>query len=94
MDIADQYFHWLWGDNQLRPDKPNYLINLEHGIIIRFDYELAMFAGYDEFVNHISQINWLPGYNHDEESKEFLITEAWNYLCFEERQLEEDNLVR
>jgi len=37
MDIADQYFHWLWGDNQLRPDNPNYLINLEHGIIIRFD---------------------------------------------------------
>jgi len=94
MDIAEQYYHWLWGDNQLRKDKPNYLINLEHGIIIQLDYVLAMFAEYEVFVNHISHINWLPGYDQDEETKENLITEAWNYLCFEERQLEEDNLER
>lgn len=92
MDIATKYYHWLWGDNQLRPDKPNYIINLEHQIVIQFDHELAMFADYEVFRNHVIKVHFLSGANYPEDQKEQLITDAYNYLAFEERQLEEDNL--
>jgi len=39
---TDNYDHWLWGENTLREDNPEYLINLEIGVSIRFNSSIAI----------------------------------------------------
>lgn len=90
MSLHDQYFHWVWGENRLRHDKPEYLINLEHGLSIRFELGDAMYATFDEFVDGIADIQFLTGERPDTEELDDILTDAWNYLGYEERQLERD----
>ena len=40
------YDHWLWGENTLREDNPEYLINLEIGVSIRFNSSIAIMNTY------------------------------------------------
>ena len=48
------YDHWLWGENNLGEDNPEYLINLEIGVSIRFNSSIAMYTDYEEFYNGIT----------------------------------------
>jgi len=43
---TDNYDQWLWGENTLREDNPEYLIKLEIGVSIRFNSSIAMYADY------------------------------------------------
>ena len=72
MDLEKIYFHWLWGDNNIRNDRPNYLINLEYGVSIRFDYSKAMFIDYDTFYENIADIQFLSGKRPDKEKLTFI----------------------
>lgn len=85
------FHHWLWGENHTRPDKPNYLVNLEHGVSIRFDYEKGMFADFEEFYAEIADVQFLSGNRPEKEEVKRLLVEAWNYLCEEERILDEED---
>lgn len=84
----EKYHHWLWGENNLRSDRPNYLINLEEGLSIRFDYGDSMFASYEDFYESIADVQFLSGHRPDDERIEELKREAWNYLCLEEDELD------
>ena len=53
---TDNYDHWLWGENTLREDNPEYLINLEIGVSIRFNSSIAVYANYEEFYNGIADV--------------------------------------
>ncbi len=85
---CSNYYHWLWGNNNLRPDRPNYLINLEYGVSIQFA-EDAQYADWEEFYASAADIQFLTGERPDQEQVEILMIEAWNFLCLEERLLEE-----
>jgi hypothetical protein len=84
----EKHYHWLWGENNLRPDRPNYLIHLEEGLSIRFDYGESMFASYEDFYESIADVQFLGGHRPDDERIEELKQEAWDYLCLEEDELE------
>jgi hypothetical protein len=88
MDNSEKYFHWLWGDNNLRGDKPQYLINLEHGICIRFAYDLAMFCSYEDFFESIADVQFLIGSKPNAQTINDLLVDAWNYLALEEQALD------
>lgn len=90
MDISEKYFHWIWGENTLRDDNPEYLINLEIGISIQFDSELGMFATYEEFFNGIADIQFFYGNRPEQNKLDSILTDAWNYLALEERNLKGD----
>lgn len=89
MNNHDKYFHWLWGENKLRDDEPEYLVNLEHGVSIRFDMGDAYDASYEDFYGSIADVQFLSGQRPDKEKLEEILTDAWNYLCLEERKLDE-----
>lgn len=82
-----KYFHWIYGENILRDDNPTYIINMEIGVCIRFDYEEGFFADFKEFFEHVADVQFFYG-NRPEESKvKEVLTEAWNFLCkFEEEE--------
>ena len=84
----DKYFHWIWGENKLREDSPEYLINLEIGVSIRFDSSLAMFASFEEFYKEIADVQFIYERPSDAQVERVLI-EAWNYLALEEQKLDE-----
>lgn len=88
--LHEKYLHWLWGENQLRDDKPEYLINLEYGVSIRFDLVGAFGASFEDFYDSIADIQFLTGARPDKAILDALMIDAWNYLALEERQLEED----
>lgn len=89
MSLHETYFHWLWGENKLREDEPEYLVNLEYGVSIRFDMGDAYSASFEEFYESIADVQFLSGERPSDEKLEELLTDAWNYLCHEERKLEE-----
>lgn len=90
MDLQKKYFHWLWASNNIRTDKPNYLINLELGVSVKFDQELAMFASFEEFYKSIADVQFLYGKRPNDEAVKSILVDAWNYLAIEERILESD----
>lgn len=90
MNISKKYYHWLWGDNNIRNDKPNYLINLEIGVAIKFDYSDSMYADYDDFYNGIADVQFLYGKRPNNFKIETILTDAYNFICIEERLLEMD----
>lgn len=90
MDSEKKYYHWIWGENKLRSDAPNYLINLEIGVSIKFDSELAMFSDYDNFYKSLADVQFLYNNRPSSSKVQEILIEAWNYLCLEERKLEDD----
>jgi hypothetical protein len=54
--------------------------------------EDAMFADYNDFYNHIAEVQWLDGKEHAPkgEELELFLNRAWNYLSIEERILDDD----
>ena len=85
-----KYDHQLWGENTLREDNPEYLINLEIGVSFRFNSSIAMYADYEEFYNGIANVQFLYGEKSGEDEVNRILTEDWNYLALEERKLDED----
>jgi len=81
--------HWLWGENKLREDKPEYLINLDVGVSIRYDPSLSTLASYEEFYDSIADIQFLSGVRPSPIEVEKIKVEAWNYLIKEEEKLDE-----
>jgi len=87
--LEEKYFFWLWGENNIRSDHPNYLINLEIGVSIRFDYSQGFFSSYEEFYNSIADVQFIYGTRPDDPVElERILTDAWNYMAIEERLLE------
>ncbi len=84
--IQEHFYHWVWGNNFIRGDEPSYLINLELGLSIRFDYKEGFFASYEDFIENIADIQFMLGDRPDDEDElERILTDAWNYLGIEER---------
>lgn len=58
-------------------------------VFIKYNVGLAMFADYDEFIEHIADVQWIDG-KPDKQTQERILTEAWNFLCIEDEILEND----
>lgn len=82
---AKEYFkHWVWGDNLISQSGAVYLINLEYGVSIKFDYGDAFFASFEDFENSISDVQFLNGERPDEATVEQLVVDAWNFMGLQE----------
>lgn len=84
------FLHWIWGENNVIKNRQTYLINLKIGVSIRFNYEEAAFASYEEFVDNVADIQFIYGSRPNKDDVDNILTEAWNFLCAEEIQLSMD----
>ena len=83
----ENYHHWLFGDNILTADQSSYLVNLEYGLSIRFNYGDSYFATFEEFQQRLADIQFLNGQRPPKDKVNQLIIEGWNFLCkYEEKQ--------
>lgn len=81
--------YWLGENKQHHPDYDVIVRMIDPRVFIKFRVDLAMFAGYDEFYNSIADVQWIDG-KPDKRTQEQILTEAWNFLCIEDRILEDD----
>ena len=56
--MSEKYYHWIWGENILRDDEPNYLINLEIGVSIRFDFAAGYMIDFETFFDSIADVQF------------------------------------
>jgi hypothetical protein len=85
--------HYIWGENRIHHPEHEFIIKMSHPrLYIRYRLEDSMFAGFDEFFSSIADVQWMDGKDSipDKQEQHRIFTEAWNYLCLEERRLEED----
>lgn len=81
--------YWLGENKQCHPEHEIIIRLADPRVFIKYRVDLAMFADYEEFIEHIAEVQWIDG-KPDKFTQEKILTEAWNFLCIEERILEED----
>jgi len=88
---AKEYFkHWVWGDNVLSNPDWLYLINLEYGVMVKFNHFDTVWATFEEFEQDIADVQFLSGHRPDADTVEKLTIDAWNFLGICERINEGD----
>lgn len=87
----ENYKHFVWGENNISQDRQQtYIIKLDHpACSIRFDYSEGMFAGFEEFYNHIADVQFFTGDRPEEEEVKEILIDAWNFMGLEEKRLDE-----
>lgn len=89
--LSKKYFHWFIGDNNIRADRPQYIANMDIGIVIRFEEnEVSLFADFDEFYNGIADVQFIYGNRPDKDRMQRILIDAYNYMIIEDRILEQD----
>ena len=81
--------YWLGENKQCNPDHEVIVRLADPRVFIKYRVELAMFSDYDDFYNSIAEVQWVDG-KPDAATQERILTEAWNFLCIEERIMEND----
>lgn len=87
----DEYTHFVWGENKLCFPDHEFIIKLDEPRVF-IKYRLTaefMYADYDTWLDSLADVQWIDG-RPDKSVQEEILTRAWNYLCLEERKLEED----
>ena len=56
-------------------------------VLIR-DYSEACFCTYEDFAEHIAEVNFLDPKDRDNSDLEEILTDAWNFLSLTEREEE------
>lgn len=90
MSLQEKYYHWFIGDNNIRDDRPQYIANMEIGIVIRFDLGPSLNADYEEFYASIADVQFVHGERPSAAELEVILTDAWNYMLIEDRLSEQD----
>lgn len=90
MKKVDAHKHYWLGENkQHHPEHETIIRMIDPRVFIKYEVRLALFADYDEFVNHIADIQWIDE-KPNKRIQEQILTEAWNFLCIEDEFLEND----
>lgn len=58
-------------------------------VFVRFDYGDSYFASFDEFVKSLTIVEWIGGEIPDDDEREAILTDCWNFLA--EHEAEEEN---
>ena len=90
MDLQEKYYHWFIGGNNFRNDKPQYIANMEIGIVIRFELGPSMNAEFEEFYESIADVQFVHGERPEGRELEEILIDAYNYMLIEDRLLEQD----
>lgn len=81
--------HFYLGENHIFFPDEEFIIHMaEPRCFIRFNIEGAFTASYDQFFESIADVQWIDGKPLLNEIN-IVLTNAWNFLCIEERLLEE-----
>ena len=93
MNYEERTLNWWYCDNIVHPHHEGHVGLLHLGspsvfVLIR-DYADMYFRSYEEFAEHIAEVNFLYPEERDETDIDSLLTDAWNFMALQERRDEE-----
>ena len=75
----EEYAAFLWAENKITHPDFEYIIHLdEPRCFIKYETALAMFASFEDFYNHIAEVQWLDGKKPDKEVQQSMLVKAWS----------------
>lgn len=91
--MNERTFNWWYCDNIVHPKHKGQLGLLHLGepsvfILIKDDADLY-FRSYEEFAEHIAEVNFLYPEERKTTNMSKLLTDAWNFMALQERKEEE-----
>lgn len=87
----DKYKHYIIGENRLCFPDYEYILKLDFPrVYIKYKLSDAYFADFDEFYQSFAEVQWLDGNAPSKQQQEQIFTDAYNFLCLDERLLEDD----
>lgn len=93
MNYEERTLNWWYCDNIVHPKHEGHvgLLHLESPsvfVLIR-DYADMYFRSYEEFAEHIAEVNFLYPEEREETDIDALLIDAWNFMELQERRDEE-----
>lgn len=87
----EDFAGFFWAENNVAFPDFEYVIHLaEPRCMVKFRRDLSMFSTYEDFFESIAEVQWIDGKQHEPANLDEFYTNVWNYLCWEERILEDD----
>ena len=92
MKNKEKFKHFFWGENNIFFPNEQFVIKLSYPrLFVRYNVAESMFAGYNEWIEEIKEMEWLDGEEPEtDEEIDDILTDIWNYIGIEERILEGD----
>jgi hypothetical protein len=91
-DTPEDFAAFFLAENKITHPEYEYIIHLaEPRCFIKYKVELEMFASFEEFYEHVAEVQWLDGVKPNQQDQQEILIKAWDYLAIEERILEDDN---
>lgn len=93
MNYEERTLNWWYCDNIVHPKHDGHVGLLHLGspsvfVLIR-DYADMYFRTYEEFSEHIAEVNFLYPEEREETDIDTLLIDAWNFMALQERRDEE-----
>jgi hypothetical protein len=93
MNYEERTLNWWYCDNIVHPKHEGHVGLLHLGspsvfVLIR-DYADMYFRSYEEFSEHIAEVNFLYPEEREETDIDALLIDAWNFMALQERRDEE-----
>jgi len=90
MNIPDKFKNFFWGENKLFFPDEEFVIKLSYPrVFVRYNIADSM-TDFNSFIHEIVEIQYLDGERPSEREQKEILTDIWNYIALEERQLEDD----
>ena len=89
-EAMERSVSWWYCDNILHHPEQIGLLRMDFPrvfILIR-DYADACFASFDEFMDHVAEVNFFVPAEREEADIEEILTDAWNFLALQEEEEE------
>lgn len=87
----DKFKHYIIGENQICFPGVEYILKLDFPrVYIKYNLSDAYFADFNQFYNSFAEVQWLDGVAPDTETQKEIFINAYNFLCLDERLLEND----
>lgn len=91
MKKFESHKHFWLGENQQHFPGEETIFKLSFPrVFIRYRLGEAYFADFEDFYQSIAEVQWIDGEKPSAQEQKTILIDAWNFLCIEERLLEED----
>lgn len=87
----EQFKHFYIAENQLCHPGEEFLLHMDFPrCFIRYRLADGYFADFDEFFDHVADVQWIDGEKPDEATQRRILATAWSFLAIDEERLDRD----
>ena len=90
IDDPERYHGFYTAENEMLYPGQLAIVKLTHPrMFVRFQYDEAFFASFEEWKAHMVKLEWLDPDDTGSDNEDYYLTECWNFLALRERHDDE-----